>query len=187
MQYKLLEDFTMNNKWREHPDLRGLFHPDYPDDLQVIVHDGGPRISSNQQEGIWVTVTGMNAKVLQGRVLNKPNKLRNIHQGSEIKFIIVKLRLAVAGRTTLPVMITDKYIQERTEWDVMPCSKCGFSDLFDAPSDLLRVNFPDQLLMREKFPVTGEKTELFSFTSSCPLCRDGKQMVLEKSTPSPLF
>lgn len=30
----------MNHEWRKHPRLINLLHPDYPDDLQVVVHDG---------------------------------------------------------------------------------------------------------------------------------------------------
>src|SRR5215471_14876033 len=40
---------TANMNWREHPLLKSRFHPEFPDDLQVIVHDGGPRLSSTLQ------------------------------------------------------------------------------------------------------------------------------------------
>ncbi len=45
----------MPNDWREHPKLKGRFHPDHPDDLQVIAHDGGARITGNAPEAVWVT------------------------------------------------------------------------------------------------------------------------------------
>ncbi|MGV3721034.1 MAG: hypothetical protein ACO1SX_08995, partial [Actinomycetota bacterium] len=49
---------TLWGAWRAHPKLRGRLHPDHPDDLQVIVHDGGPRISTHAPEAVWVSVTG---------------------------------------------------------------------------------------------------------------------------------
>lgn len=30
----------MNEEWRDHPKLRGRFHSEYPDDLQVVIHEG---------------------------------------------------------------------------------------------------------------------------------------------------
>jgi hypothetical protein len=120
----------MNNKWREHPKLKGRFHPDYPDDLQVIVHDGGPRFSSTQLEVVWVAVTGMMSskafqarvltpttsakdtssydqefQVFKGRVLNQPHKLQSIHQGSNIKFITAHGTEFIAGLLNLVVTV----------------------------------------------------------------------------------
>jgi hypothetical protein len=42
--------------WRKDPDLKGRFHDSYPDDLQVLVHDGEPRRTSRQPELCWVRV-----------------------------------------------------------------------------------------------------------------------------------
>jgi hypothetical protein len=61
----------MANEWRQHPLLKGRFLPDYPDDLQVIVHDGGPKITSNEPEIVWVTVTAMDGDVFHGRVFQR--------------------------------------------------------------------------------------------------------------------
>jgi hypothetical protein len=55
----------MAGEWREHAMLKGRFRSDYPDDLQVIVHDGGPQISRNEPEIVWVTVTGMDGDSLE--------------------------------------------------------------------------------------------------------------------------
>src|SRR5262245_2141842 len=51
-------------------------------------------------------------------------------------------------------------LRERSGWVIHPCQTCGFSELFDAPSDLVRVVFPD-------IP-NGAVME--AFTSFCPLC-----------------
>src|SRR5262245_59686629 len=138
--------------WRIHPKLKGRFHAAHPDDLQVIVHDGGPRITDRRPEAAWVTVTGCDGDIFTGRVLNQPTQLRTVQQHQEIRFI------APAG-SEHPVLVTAKYLGERTAWVIHPCRKCGFSELFDAPSDLMRMVFPN-------LP-DGAVMEMF--TSFCPL------------------
>jgi len=153
--------------WREHPKLKGRFLPDYPDDLQVVVHDGGPRITRNSPEAVWVRVVGMEGEVFLGRVLNQPHNLQSVRQGSEIKFV-------VADGAKFPVMVTDKYLTERGRWVIHPCSKCGFSELFDAPSELMRVVFPN----------TPPDAQMTMFTAFCPLC-GGVQIVKSRATHGP--
>ncbi len=145
--------------WRTHPKLKGRFLPEHPDDLQVIVHDGGPRITDRRPEAVWVTVNGCDGDVFTGRVLNQPTQLCKVQQGQQIRFII-------PARSEHPVLVTDKYLRERPSWTIYPCQRCGFSELFDAPSDLMRVVFPN---LSE-----GEVMEMF--TSLCPLC-GGVQVV----------
>ncbi|MDQ1354992.1 MAG: hypothetical protein QG657_5301 [Acidobacteriota bacterium] len=152
--------------WREHPKLKGRFLPDYPDDLQVLVHDGGPRISRNPAEVVWVSVRGMKGEVFQGRVLNHPSNLKNIRYGDKIQFV-------VADGAEFPIMVTEKYLRERKAWVIHPCNKCGFSELFDAPSDLIRVVFP-------KRPA-GTITTMF--TAFCPFC-GGVQVVELRNNPA---
>jgi hypothetical protein len=154
------------SEWREHPKLKGRFLPDHPDDLQVIVHDGGPRITRNSAEAVWVTLIGMEGEVFRGRVLNQPQNLQSVGQGSEIKFVMP------AG-SEHPIMVTEKYLRERGAWVIHPCQKCGFSELFDAPSDLIRVVFPN----------TPPDEEMSMFTAFCPLC-GGVQGVESSSSPA---
>lgn len=151
--------------WREHPKLKGRFLPDYRDDLQVFVHDGGPRITRNSPEAVWVRVTGMEGEVFRGQVLNQPHHLQSVRQLSEIKFV-------VADGAEFPIMVTDKYLQERGQWIIHPCQKCGFSELFDAPSDLIRVVFPN----------TPPDAQTTMFTAFCPLC-GGVQGVESRESP----
>lgn len=143
----------MPNEWRVHPKLSGQFHPDRPDDLQVIVHDGGPRFAHGPPEAVWITVNGMDGDVFLGRVLNQPRGLRTIRQGSEIKFVM-------PDGSKQPVMVTDRYLLERSEWTIHPCNKCGMSELFDAPSDL----------MRKVFPNLPPHSQMSMFTAICPIC-----------------
>ncbi len=157
----------MSSEWREHPILRARFHPEHPDDLQVLVHDGGPRVTRNAAEAVWVTVTGMDGDVFRGRVLNQPHQLQSVRQGSEIRFI-------VADGTELPLMVTDKYLRERGAWIIHPCAKCGLSEIFDAPSDLIRIVFPN----------TPPDAQMSMFTSFCPLCGGIQGLESRSSTVS---
>jgi hypothetical protein len=68
-------------------------------------------------------------------------------------------------------MVTDKYLRERGAWTVHPCRQCGLSELFDAPSDLIRVVFPN----------TPPDAQLSMFTAFCALC-GGVQVVYCRSS-----
>ena len=140
-------------EWRDHPRLRGRFPPDQPDDLQVIVHDGGPRVTDRQPEAVWVTVTGCGGDIFTPRVLNQPTQLSTVKQGQQIRFL-------VPDGSEHPILVTDKYLRERPCWTIHPCQKCGLSELFDAPSDLMRVVFPNM----------PADAVMEAFTSFCPLC-----------------
>jgi len=124
----------MPREWRSHPKLQGRFHPEFPDDIQVLVHDGGSRLTNHGAELVWVTIVRCDANVFCGTVLNEPVQLSSVSQGSEIQFLIPD-----GGEH--PLMVTDKYLRERASWIIDPCRKCGLSELFDAPSDLIRVVF----------------------------------------------
>lgn len=152
----------MSRAWREHPGLKGRFHPDFPDDLQVIVHDGGPHFTAHAPELVWVTVTAANGEVFSGRVLNQPSSLANVRPGDEIRFI-------VAQGSQHPILALRKYLSERCDWVIGPCESCGFSELFDAPSDLVQVQFSNQ----------PDVERMEAFTARCPLC-GGTQIVESK-------
>src|SRR5436309_14955715 len=125
--------------------LKGRFLPNHPDDLQVVVHDGGPQINRNEPEIVWATVTGMDGNLFWGRVLNQPHHLETVHRGDEIKFVMpagnapAALRELAAIRVGLrqpaltgwlaPILVTDKYLRERAAWTIHPCPQCGLSEL----------------------------------------------------------
>lgn len=77
----------MTTVWRQHPKLAGRFHVDYPDDVQVLAHDGGPRLTDRSPELIWVRITACDGDVFTARVLNQPHQLSSVTQGTEIRFI----------------------------------------------------------------------------------------------------
>ncbi|WP_257454192.1 hypothetical protein [Archangium lipolyticum] len=149
--------------WRNDPGLVGHFHPEYPDDLQVIVHDGEPRRTQRAPESCWVRVTGMEPAILRpviyepeenplsrevfdaryrapspvfvGALINQPHHLKNVKQGDEIRFLVVP-------GLPLPLHVTREYLRERPQWDILPCNQCGGSECFDPPSVLYRTRFP---------------------------------------------
>lgn len=145
--------------WRTHPDLKDKLHPQHPDDLQVVIHEGGPRTTRKYPEAVWVSITSGENDVFQGRILNTPSQLDSVKQGDIISL------LANTG-VEHAVMVTPKYLRERPQWKIKPCSKCGFTELFDAPSDLVRATFPS----------LPDDALLEAFTTFCALC-DGTQIV----------
>jgi len=84
---------------------------------------------------MWVRTTSAEGDMLTGRLLNQPKQLQTISLGSQIQFI-------VPATGAHPLRVSAKYVQERADWKIEPCTKCGLSELFDAPSDLVRVVFP---------------------------------------------
>jgi hypothetical protein len=149
----------MKTPWRDYPPLVGRFHPKFPDDIQILVHDGGYRFTKSQPEVIWARVIGLEDNVLRGEILNNPHQLKNIRQGDEILFIVPK-----GG--DYPLLVSEKYLAEREDWVIRPCDKCGFDELFDAPSDFIDLVFHN---LEE-----GSTLEVFSYF--CNLC-GGVQIV----------
>lgn len=151
-----------SRRWQAHPKLKGRFNAEHPNELLVIAHDGGPHLTERRPELVLVEVTGCDGEVFTGTVLYQPIQLHCVRLGQQIRFI-------VPAGARYPVLVTDKYLLERALWRIQPCTKCGFSELFDAPSDLMRVLFPKTV------PASGKA----SFNSPCPLC-GGRQAVLAK-------
>jgi hypothetical protein len=150
------------HEWRKHPALQRRFHSEHADDLQVIVHDGGPRISDRKPELVWVTLTASHGEVFTGKILNRPSQLQTVSQGDEIHFIVPK-----NGQQALRV--TGKYLRERPDWLIHPCKNCGLSELFDAPSELMKATFPD----------LPDDAVMESFTALCGMC-GGFQLIQHK-------
>jgi hypothetical protein len=146
--------------WREHPKLQGRFHPDGPDDLQVIVHDGHPAISGRRPKLVWVRVTGSEDETLTGVVLNRPAHLRSVGERTEIVFII-------PGGGEYPVQVTREYLAQRDSWRLlMACKKCGLTELLSPARELVAATFPgvgDDQLRRG-----------FTFTTRCGWCGGAK-------------
>ncbi|MBX7221089.1 MAG: hypothetical protein K1Y36_14165 [Blastocatellia bacterium] len=155
----------MEKEWRTHPKLKGKLLEDYPDDLQVIVHDGGPRLTINPPELVWVRVMGVQEDLFFGVVLNQPHHLQLVEKNSPIMFL-------VSDHAPYPIQVRASYLQERPDWMVHPCSKCGNNELLDAPSDLIKVIFPN----------LPSDSELEMFSTFCGLC-GGVQVVENQKLP----
>jgi hypothetical protein len=147
--------------WREFPLLKNRLHPDYPDDIQVIVHDGGPRITNHPPELVWVRITKYRDGVFVGTVLNAPHNLTTVKEGDSILFL-------VTNDCQYAFRVTPRYLTERKKWRIIACDKCGFSELFDPPSQLIAKIFPH-------LPPDATSE---AFTSFCPLC-GGIQIVAD--------
>jgi len=159
--------------WREDPALRGCFHEEFADDLRVFVHEGGPRTTRAQPELMWVRLDAFDSvteggNVYRGELLNEPHQLASLKQGDEV----LVLACATAPH---PIRVTRKYLAEMRDYQVItPCNRCGFAELFDAPSDLLAAIFPTM----------KPEDVMMSFTSFCPLC-GGVQMVCSTAADVP--
>ena len=150
------------NEWQKHPKLKDRFHPGYPDDVQVLIHEGGLRLAEHRPELVWVRITAYAGSVYTGTVLNQPRQLASIPEGTAINFLVPDLG-------EYPIMVTEKYLQERSDWIVHPCDQCALTELFDAPSELMRVVFPN----------TPEDSIIEMFTAFCGAC-GGVQVVQHK-------
>jgi hypothetical protein len=154
---------AQSRQWRVHPKLKGRFLTKHPDEVLVIAHEGGPCLTNRRPEVLQVEVTGCEGDVFTGQVLHQPMQLQTLQLGQEIRFI-------VPAGARYPVLVTEKYLEERDHWTIQPCQKCGFSELFDPPSDLIPVLFPNS-------PPGASRS---SFNCPCPIC-GGLQTVLAKS------
>ena len=153
----------MSTPWRQHPQLKGRFHPEHPDDVQAVVHDGGPRLTDRRPELVWVRVVGQAADVFTAEVLNAPAQLATVHQGDRVQLVV-----PAAGH---PVQVSPAWLAERAAWTIHACGGCGLDTLLDAPSALIAATFP-------ALP-PGAEPEMF--TTFCGLC--GGVMGFEKAAP----
>ena len=122
----------------------------------------GPRFAQSPPELMWVRVIAERGGAYAGTVLNRPHGLTTVREGSEILFIC-------RPGCEHPFRTSEKYLAERKDWEIVPCNQCGFAELFDAPSDLIRRVFPD-------LP-PGQAPQMM--TAFCPICR-GAQVVCQK-------
>lgn len=148
--------------WHSDPALNGRFHPEFPNDVQVLVHEGSFRFTHARPEVMWARISDrVMIKGAQGRrigayramLLNQPFELQTLHQQDEILLV---------GHAHYPysIRVSELYLTERTDYDILPCNQCGLPELFDRISVLTATTFPD----------TPSDQHLMMFTSACPLC-----------------
>ena len=148
--------------WRNDAALQGRFHPEARDDVQVLVHDGHPGLSGRGPEVVWVRICGKRDGAYRGIVKNQPLHLASVHNGDDIFFV------APPGFQYL-IQVSQKYLEERTTWDLQPCTKCGLPECFEAPSEMLK---------HSQVPPEA-RGEVPRITVPCPMC-DGVQIFVRK-------
>ena len=150
--------------WHDDPDLQGRFHPQYPDDLQVLVHEGSFRFTDSPPEIMWARIfarlewtnfDGKEGYAYKAQILNQPRSLKTLKLGDEILFSAHK-------GYAYAVRVTHQYIMQLDYCEITPCNKCGLPDLFDAPADLIAKTFPDL--------AAQARENILAFNSFCPLC-----------------
>ncbi len=142
----------MSHEWRDNPKLKMRFHStEFPDDIQVVIHDGGRRMTEIAPECVWVRISDYEDGIFVGTILNQPYQLQSVKQGNRILFV------EPPSDSTFPLMVTEKYLAEKPAWIINPCEKCGSQEILDAPSDLIKV----------LFPATPEDSTIDAFTTFC--------------------
>ncbi len=154
----------MSHEWRDNPKLKMRFHSsEFPDDIQVVIHDGGRRLTDIAPECVWVRIAGCTDGIYNGSIINTPYQLKSVMQGSKILFV------EPSSDNTFPLMVTEKYLSEKPDWIIAPCQKCGSQEILDAPSELIEILFQSS--------PTDEAIE--TFTTFC-VFDGGVQSVLRK-------
>src|SRR5262245_38476224 len=63
--------------WRNDPELSARFHPQYPDHIQALLHDGEPRRTNRPPEACWVAVTAVHGRMRFADVACEPGGPRS--------------------------------------------------------------------------------------------------------------
>lgn len=147
--------------WRNHPVLKDKFHRDYPDDTQAFLHEGF-RATTVKPELVWIRVTGMNDNIVTAELLNQPVNLKSFHANESYTF-----QLNGSGKL---IYVSPEYLEEIKDWKISPCEKCANDVLFDTPSTICRIAFPD---------MPGDAV-MQVFTTFCPMC--GNAMAVSQRT-----
>ena len=64
-------------KWREHPILKPLIPPGYPDDVPAIVHEGF-RAATTSPEKVWIRISDMSNSILTAVLFDNPSTIMRI-------------------------------------------------------------------------------------------------------------
>jgi hypothetical protein len=153
--------------WRTDPDLAGRFHPDYPDDIQVVAHEGSFRFTQARPEIVWARIglmiegkfeDGSVFRYYKAHLLNQPHQLKTLTVGQEILFMAHK-------SYRYGILVTYDYLQDRPQYIITPCNKCGLPEVFDPISKLYQHSFPD---IKNNPDLPADTMSLF--TSFCPVC-----------------
>ena len=94
--------------WRRDLRLSDLWHPEYPDDIRALLHDGGPLFRTAAPELVWVRLTDrVDDGIYRATLLNQPHGLTNRRQGDVIHVV-------VADGAHRLIYMSDRYLYERS-------------------------------------------------------------------------
>ena len=146
---------TSAHPWRSDPNLKGRFHPEFPDDLQALFYDYESIPRRPDREMMWVQLTRqVTAGVYEGTLLNQPNELTGVRQNDQVM-------IRVAPGMSYPVYLPTRAARDRDGWGAL-CQKCGFDMLPCPPAGLIDTQFPNR-------PEDGQG-EMQMFTTRCWAC-----------------
>ena len=74
-------------------------------DVDVVIHDGGTRLTDRRPELAWVRVTGGDSDVFLGRMLNRSHQPVTVPEDGEIQFVAPE---GIKHRQ----MVTSKYLRD---------------------------------------------------------------------------
>lgn len=164
---------SIDSPWHGDPDLQGLFHPDCPDDVEVLFFFPHKRV----KEKMWVRLQQIRPDIggYQGELLNSSYTLNALTKGRQIM-------LRKSPGLPAPFYLTPEMLENQRDWDIH-CTSCGFDAVFRPIGELASMQFPDA--PDGALPV--------AFTTRCPLCKDTMTLELketkrnfETSTPGKL-
>src|SRR5213078_1242072 len=146
--------------WRSDPELSARFHPQYPDHVQVVLHDGEPRRTQRKPETCWIEVTALHARVRFASVARAPGAPlatervhwieRPVYRGTLLHATHAltiqngqSLLFVVVPGIPYPLQVDEAYLAERVQWAFRPCDRCGADQGLDLPTTMARTRFGD--------------------------------------------
>lgn len=116
--------------WRMDPELAAWCHINYPDDCQVLIHNGAsPTFGDTDREIVWATINDRQGDIFSATVINDPQHVQSIRQGHTIQF-------AKTGGNHPPALLTGELVRDLPRLDVKPCQKCRNRLVFDSIAKL---------------------------------------------------
>lgn len=121
-------------------------------DFRVLLHQGGPRpaesvlrrtggrierlavepaVEPPVPELVAARIVGQEGRAFRVELAEPPQFLKAFAQGGQLLIF----RMPTLEK---PFLVSEAYVAERKQWTISPCSVCGFSELFEPPSELLR-------------------------------------------------
>lgn len=158
--------------WRNDAQLAGKFHQGFPDDLQVVVHDGSFRFTKTKAEVVWARIIGVHNTKINENTVYKAVVLNQPHQLTSVK-IQQEILLVSYQEYPYSIYVTEEYLKTRSSYIITPCNGCHLPEVFDPIPKLMDHTFP---AMKEKIDA-GEEPLLPVFSSFCPMC--GQTMVVK--------